>query len=592
LVGRYLVTTAVEETWPTKGEPVLFLGDWCRLHLKKAAWEKLDFVVAPYHWDDREKLHKDYLYIQSIYEKLLLELTEKLNVIHGVKYSVRYWRIIVGPWLGFFIQMLFDRWSMLRQVLRENSISGVRVLQKSEVEVVPNDFTKFSSDFISAEWNEAIYSQLLILMGISVETIYKRPDSEILTTNLSSKLRIFRKLKKGLFDVVSDLVNRLVNDDEYFFISSYLGRLDDAKLQAKLGQVPKRWNTVACPIKAVNTEKRKWGSTELLAIENFIEIARDFIPRHIPTVYLEGYLDLVEVAVNLPWPIRPKAIFTSNSFYADDVFKTWAAEKAESGVPVIIGQHGGVYGVALWNFCEDHEIAIADRFLTWGWGEPADDKVKPLGSFKFFSKKMKSDNAGKALLVEMTMPQNSYHMYSVTVSAGQWQTYFEDQCRFMRALPTNIRDQVLVRLSSIDYAYSQRQRWEEKFPSVQLDDGLTPLDLLTNQTRLYISTYNATTYLESMALNFPTIIFWNSKHWEIRESAIPYFEKLKSVGIFHETPESAAIQMCAVWDDVAAWWNSQSVQSVRQDFCKQYARRPKKPIDEMARLIREIAEKD
>ena len=92
-----------------------------------------------------------------------------------------------------------------------------------------------------------------------------------------------------------------------------------------------------------------------------------------------------------------------------------------------------------------------------------------------------------------------------------------------------------------------------------------------------------------MSLDFPTLIFWNPKHWELRVSAVPYFEMLKSVGIFHETPESAARQMVAVWDDVAAWWESDAVQLVRSEFCKRYAHIPEKPLDVLEKLFREIA---
>jgi hypothetical protein len=34
-----LVTTALEETWPDDNQPVLFLGEWCRLYSKKPLWE-------------------------------------------------------------------------------------------------------------------------------------------------------------------------------------------------------------------------------------------------------------------------------------------------------------------------------------------------------------------------------------------------------------------------------------------------------------------------------------------------------------------------------------------------------------------------
>ena len=123
MVARFLVTTALEDTWPTGEVPLLFLGERCRLYERKSAWENRDAVVATYHWDDRLKLHQDYLHLQVLYEELLGELAAQLNVLHRVDYSLRYWRIIVGPWLGYFIQMLFDRWSMLHQVLRDHKVA-------------------------------------------------------------------------------------------------------------------------------------------------------------------------------------------------------------------------------------------------------------------------------------------------------------------------------------------------------------------------------------------------------------------------------------------------------------------------------------
>ena len=267
-----------------------------------------------------------------------------------------------------------------------------------------------------------------------------------------------------------------------------------------------------------------------------------------------------------------------------------AANKTESGVPLVIGQHGGNYGMALWSFTEDHQIEIADQFLSWGWDKSGYKNIYPVGNFKDFSKKkLSSCKGGIALMVEMTIPRQSYHMYSVPVASGQYLEYFDDQCRFVSALPENLRDQLLVRLYSVDYELSQRQRWLDQFPKIKLDEGTKTLEMLLNGTRLYISTYNATTYLESLFRNFPTIIFWNPKHWELRDSALPYFEKLKSVGIFHDTPEAAAQQMAAVWSDVSNWWESAEVQAVRMEFCDCYSHSTDKSFNIMTHLLQQIA---
>ena len=117
--------------------------------------------VLPYQWDNSEKLFNDYQYLKNIYENTLKALQKQLNEIHQVDHSLRYWRILVGPWLGYFIQMVFDRWSMLNCAFKNYEISGCRVLSKNESTFIPNNMDGFMNLLVDDNWNEVIYSQLL-----------------------------------------------------------------------------------------------------------------------------------------------------------------------------------------------------------------------------------------------------------------------------------------------------------------------------------------------------------------------------------------------------------------------------------------------
>ena len=92
MVKRFLITTALEETW-VSSEPVLFLGEWCKRYGRKKLWSKMDTEVLPFHWDDRGKLHADYQDLQELHERLLQDLTPQLNQMHGVDRSLRHWQI-------------------------------------------------------------------------------------------------------------------------------------------------------------------------------------------------------------------------------------------------------------------------------------------------------------------------------------------------------------------------------------------------------------------------------------------------------------------------------------------------------------------
>ena len=144
-----------------------------------------------------------------------------------------------------------------------------------------------------------------------------------------------------------------------------------------------------------------------------------------------------------------------------------------------------------------------------------------------------------------------------------------------------------LRLFPRNYGWDEKLRWEDDMPEIDIDLGVKNIRKLINKSRLYISTYNATTYLESFTWNIPTIIFWNPKYWELNEQAKPYFELLKSVEIFHETPLSAAKHMIKIWNDVDSWWLSDPVQNAKNIFCNQYARNPENSLILLKNILKE-----
>ena len=588
MVRRVLVTTAIEETWPSADQPVLFLGEWCRLYSRKDQWEKRSAVLAPYHWDDRKKLADDYRYLSSLYETVLQELSLRLNAIHGVDHSVRYWRILVGPWLGYFMQMLFDRWFMLKRVIDGGAgVVSCRVLDRDELSVIPNDMADFHRLFPNDDWNEAMYAQLMRRYwadAITLEGVACSSDSSLVGSRDTKGRDGLKETIKSVLGTFSKVFSR---DQDYFFISSYLPLQFEVQLQMRLGQAPALWQSAGTPRVEPSAAWRAWSlGTEGDGLEGFDKVAREMIPGHIPTAYLEGYEQLRICIDALPWPSKPKAMFTSNSYSADDVFKCWAGDRVESGVPLVIGQHGGNFGMTPFAFYEDQQISIADKWFSWGWADAERPNVLPVGNLKGFGGTVPYDKQGGALMVEMTMPRYSYYLYSAPI-AGQYLDYLDDQMQFISALSHELQQQVLLRLYHHDYGCCQQERWMAKFPDIRVDDGSTNIRALIRKSRLYISTYNATTYLESLSWNVPTIMFWNPQHWELKDEVQPYFDQLKSVGIFHETPESAARQMEAVWDDVDEWWHSSEVQEVRRSFCERFAHIPSDPMGEMVRVLQE-----
>ena len=569
MVNKVLVTTALEDSWPKDPEtPVLFLGEWCRLYSRKERWQKMNSEVLSYHWDDRTKLYNDYIYINHLYEKCLNCLSEKLNEIHKVDHSVRYWRILIGPWLGQFIQMLFDRWSSLYTVFKEK-IDYTIVLSMPESNLIPNDMRHFNDLYIDDKWNHFIYHKILDFSNnhdIKIRINDSNCDSEF---NNNIKISREKSWKVRVIKKILDSLNKFYSS-KYFFINTYLNITDQWKLDLMLGQIPQYRDYLKIISPPINFEKRKW-KLKIESIGNEFDLfLENIIPKQIPSLYLEGYIKLTEEIKKNNWPDNPKLIWTSNSYNSDDHFKAYCAKKVENNVKLVIGQHGGHYGIGLWSFSEDHELKIADRYLSWGWTDDKAEKVRPIGQFKL-KNKIKYVVNNKIVLVTSTMPRYSYEMLSATVSR-QWLDYLEDQFEFCEKIGNELRKNLIVRLYQHDYGWNQKERWKDKFPNIELDSGASSIEEIMKESKIYVSTYNATTYLEAFAINIPTIIFWNPKHWEIRESAKNIFSELERVKIFHSNPESAAKHIQNIWSDVDEWWKHDDVQRILMRFNQKYNR--------------------
>ena len=79
-------------------------------------------------------------------------------------------------------------------------------------------------------------------------------------------------------------------------------------------------------------------------------------------------------------------------------------------------------------------------------------------------------------------------------------------------------------------------------------------------------------YRTSFSENYPTILFWNPEHSELRKSAQPYYDDLRHAEILHDSPESAAAKVNDVYKDPLSWWMSEKVQASKKKFCHRFAR--------------------
>ena len=576
---QYLITTADENTW-TKKEKILFLGEWCKLYERKEVWSNLTYVDFTYHWDDRQKLESDYAYINELYERILKNLTLKLNKFHKEDYSVNYWRLLIGWWLLFTLNVLFDRWELIRLV-STNYIGLKTIIYNDKLSnYIPKDHNELDQLCNDDYWNSLIFARIFkYFENVKTECIECRKDFPITETRTNKKYPIRNFILK-YFQKFSSLLSR---ENSPFIFTTYMPYLQETFLNLSFFRLPFFFNFNKLEQTDSDINLRNWD-LDFDAKNNFESFICEIISDLLPVNYLEGYSKLSTLINKLDWPNKPSFIFSSNSFYTDDIFKLYAAKKKEAKVQIFTGQHGGHYGIGKFGCYEDYQLSISDIFFSFGWKDHKKD-VFPIGVLSKIKINYTNSNQKKILIVTNCFPRYSSHLYSVPI-ASQWLQYFNDQIKFISCLNEILLSDVIIRLYKNDYGWNQLDRWKDIFPKLTYDSGVLPLKHIIPSIKLCVSTYNGTFFLESISNNIPTVIFWDPNFWELRDSAVEIFNKLKKAKVFHETPESAASHINNISLDVLSWWNSDEVKNIIEIFRKDYCKKEDFLIRKLCRAIK------
>ena len=547
-------------------EDVIVMGRWCLVGF--TAKNRNAVNLLPYHWDNRAKLQADYELISKKYYELLEQLSVTFNDIHKVSHGNRYWEILVGPWLRYFIEIVWDlneTVSVLEATHDPNEIRA-NISKNQKGNWIPLDFRHFLFAHYYEPWNNELISRILELRlpVICEEAQFEstRIDQDIIE-NISPKSS---DKWKNVFHKVSNALSRqfvtIAIDD---FV---LSLKDTNYLNMKLGQLP-RGRVILQDSKSKTPD---WSARETirnsLEIESvFDEVFSNLIADNIPFSYVESYKDITNEGFK-KYPKSPKMIVTGYGYNSNDVYKSWLGSQTEKGAKLVIAQHGGQFGTRAFDQIEDHQLSIADTFISWGWSDKKHPKIMPLPSPKLSNNQqtIKPLENGGLLVVLHPMTRFTTRLSSEPIGP-QFHGYLEDQVNMLLSLKKEIRGLTKVRPYPRDYGWGYRELFQAKGLESMLSKNEKTFSDGLNRSRLFVSTYNATTMIETMSIGFPTVLFWNPSHWEIRNSARPYFDKLHEAGILHYSADSAAKHISTIFDDVSTWWSSEVVVEAREQFC-------------------------
>jgi len=592
----FLALTSLESFWDFS-RPIVLLGEWCRNPNKKYIWEKLNTQLLQSAELDYANSYEAYQYAKSTYENLLPKLVNWLNEQHNTQHSFRYWELLVGPFLFYYTQVIYQRLLYLQAAYKEYPNIETYGLSNHHflTPINTNEFQYLARD--DQQWNMQIFTQI-------IDLVFKKPICYIGAT-WDEQLKI-RKMNYGNSQYSKKtkfliFMLRILNKFERFqgigILNGFNGKeLFKLMVESKFRILPilpsipiNRGQSLSRSVLSETLiDRKKRAKLVNISVDNELsKLVINTLPINIPVNFIENYHEETTTSKKY-FPYQSKVIVQEQ--VADhDSYKFWIGEQIEKGAKLVNYQFGGAYGMPKAQATEFLESQVSDFFISWGWHSYAN--VLP-ASFpllnRLYSKyyrKEKQDNLSGILWVA-ALNDIPFHL-----AIQDWvitsKKYLNFQKRFFNALNKNVSSQICMRLNP---ASKNVEEIQEYFPGldIYLPKNRESFYTCLNQSKLMIVDNPNTVFLYTLTFNVPTVLFWDKDYFPFRDEAKPYLEVLEKANIYHDTAESAAKMVNKIAEDPNLWWYSESVQSARQKFCDYFCKISPDYIDEWNILLSDV----
>jgi putative transferase (TIGR04331 family) len=544
-------------------------------------------TILNYHWDDYDKLKKDYNYLNELQLKLIDKIGEFLNIFHKTSHSNKYWEILIGDWIYTYCVIIFDRWEMTTSLQNLNKNITIELKNYFEKDMLAQSVDELNNLLYLNDYNSYLFSKILnhrFLENKNFSIILKDIEPKEFFLN-KLKFRQKPSIKNKLLKIYNFVFSKKLRNQKFALIRTYLGKKELIKLNFKLLQIPNFVpnNYYNCE---PDIELRKKIKLNLYANNSFEKFLIENIFLFLPISYLEGFQIEKKKLYQLNLPSNPKKIFSCN-ILSKSLLKRYCADKIENGSKLILGTHGGSYGHYDLHSSEKHEIKISDQYLTWGWKNKAITKVTPFGiirpQIKFLTKK--KTNRLTVIIPAIAIFEKNIESHISLIKNKK--LIFKPVFKILDNLDSDLKKKnLLLRFYNRNFGCNEFDIFNKKYPLINKDKMEIKFEKLLSETKIFLSPYIGTGYLETLSLNITTIVF-NSKDnsYLIRDDAKKHYNKLKRAKIFFDDEKQLANHINYVWKDVDSWWKSQDVQKIVKDFCKEYAHNNDNKIEDLKNLL-------
>ncbi len=515
-------------------------------------------------------------FVDTLYKTLLGELSFILNNFHNVKWNLKSWETLIGPWLSRYIAVIVNRYK------NKNNYKNLKITN-NKYSLACSDLSEFTLNIQNVDWNKYLVKR------IKKVSIKKKSKFFIKLVKPINSITKFYLSQKITFIFLRLLLSILCFNNKFVFYKPYFGKsFRVLRLFLSLKEVPfiydrfldNRW---FFPYDKNLRKKIKIRSSNKSVEE---KIVRSLLIESMPTIYLEGFKKMNSLAYKTLFPKKTKIIFTG-PILKDNLFKFWSSAQISKGTKLIIKQHGTNYGqIRDWDH-EKHEISISNKYLTYGWNSNNKKIFSSCNFYSFKTKNYKDIKNKKILVVPGDLRFYKTNNIFFDENINNTLKLFDN---FLKKFDKKELKNIFFKSHPLDSKSNfYLENYLKKKYKINYLNFNSNLDDLFNKFELIIFFYNSTDFLKMINTNKMAISVNNKFFYKtLNKPAFKKFNILKNNCLFFDNTNILYNHLKT--KNLVKWWNSKKTCRAKKLFKDQFSNSSEKNYSSTLKYLKKLKE--
>ncbi len=537
-------------------------------------------------WKSHKNKIKDIKKNLKFYNHFLKELTYFLNRYHGKKFSQRYWEIMIGMWLYWFISSISFKWNLLNSLKKKKYF----FLKKDvdEYDLVPHGIEDYTRLSISHFWNHHFFSKI-IETNFSKRIKIKKSGK---IKNNYERNKIYKNLKlnsikNNILLLIQKVLNFFSQDRKTLIFSTYMSNIQEIWLNILINKSLLYYKSLRPNVLFRKEKLFKFRRKKLQQLRSKSSKLERFLSKEIlinlPTSFLENYKYIDDLVEKIPFPKKPRKIFTCLGILRSTIMDRYIAKNVENGTTLILAQHGGSYFQHKSHFLSIFEPRISDKYLSWGHSR--NKKITPFGVVK----NIKDDKKiGRKIILVVRMRKGYGREIKIDSGFLESQNYLKSLENFFLLIKDDkLFENLYIKLRPDKSFWNEEEHFLNVNPNLKFIDESKKMTKEMNSAKLVIQTTCSSGHLETIAINKPTLIYLSHDLNLLDKKSKKYLLEFKKLGILHTNPKS----LCKILkklnkdDELNKWWNQKKIQNLISNYKADYCILNKNKFNDLTRII-------